>query len=177
MLCDLDLGSGQGHINIHSMCRTTSMPKHVTVASRTTEIWPFEWNIDNRTSLNSRDSFPIRKLKNRALTSCSCLPTFCVVHTVNHFDLWISKEYRRLAFKTMYVQFCNEAKSSAYWLVNETQWYETETFDFQSEMRSRPRRSLVSTRPRQDRDVWKLRLETVETETSRQRLHPCLIYT
>jgi len=35
---DLDLGSGQGHINIHS---TTSMPGHVTVASRTTEIRPF----------------------------------------------------------------------------------------------------------------------------------------
>ena len=35
---------------------------------------------------------------------------------------------------------------------------ETETFDFQSETRSRPRPSLVSTRPRRDRDVWKLRL-------------------
>jgi len=33
----------------------------------------------------------------------------------------------------MYVQFCNEAKSCAYWLVNKTLWYETETFDFQSE--------------------------------------------
>jgi len=50
------------------------------------------------------------------------------------------------------VQFCNEAKSSAYWLVNETLWYETET---------RPRRlesgNYVSkpsrTRPRRrDRD-------------------------
>jgi len=41
MLRDLDLGSGQGHINIHSTCRTTSMPNHVTVASHTTEIWPF----------------------------------------------------------------------------------------------------------------------------------------
>ena len=45
-------------------------------------------------------------------------------------------------------------------------WYETETrrdetFDFQSETRSRPRPSHVSTRPRRDRDVWKLRLETV----------------
>jgi len=39
---DLNLGSGQGHINIHSTCRTTSVPNHVTVASRTTEIWPFE---------------------------------------------------------------------------------------------------------------------------------------
>lgn len=40
---DLDLRLGQGHINIHSTCSTTSMPKHVTVASRTTEIWPFEF--------------------------------------------------------------------------------------------------------------------------------------
>ena len=72
MLSDLDLGSGQGHVNIHSMCRTTSVPKHVTVASRTTEIsiWT-SWNINNRRSLNSRDSFPRRKFKNRALTSCS----------------------------------------------------------------------------------------------------------
>jgi len=40
---DLDLGSYQGHINIHSTCRTTSMPKYVTVASRTAEIRPFEF--------------------------------------------------------------------------------------------------------------------------------------
>ena len=41
MLCDLDLnlGSGQGHINIHSMRMTTSVLKHVTVESCTTEIW------------------------------------------------------------------------------------------------------------------------------------------
>jgi len=38
MVRDLDLGWGQGHISIHSMCRTTSVPKDVTVASRTTEI-------------------------------------------------------------------------------------------------------------------------------------------
>jgi len=43
MLRDLDLGLGQGHINIHSTCRTTSMPNHVTVASRSTKIWPFEF--------------------------------------------------------------------------------------------------------------------------------------
>ena len=43
MLRDLDLGSGQGHINIRSTCRTTSTPNHVTVASRSTEIWPFEF--------------------------------------------------------------------------------------------------------------------------------------
>jgi len=33
---DLDLGSGQGHINIHSTSRTTSLPNHVTVTSRAT---------------------------------------------------------------------------------------------------------------------------------------------
>jgi len=41
---------------------------------------------------------------------------------------------------------------------------ETETLDFQSETtqtRLRPRPSHVYMRPRQDRDVWKLRLETV----------------
>ena len=43
MVCDLDLGSGQGHVSIHSMCRTTCTLNHVTVASRTTEIWPFEF--------------------------------------------------------------------------------------------------------------------------------------
>jgi len=69
------------------------------------------------------------------------------------------------------VQFCNEAKSCAHWLVNETLWYETET---------RPRHLMFSPRrdrdlptfPR-DRDVWKLRLET---ETSRPRLHPWIIH-
>ena len=40
---DLDLGSGQGHINIHSTCRTTGLPTYVTVALRSTEIWPFEF--------------------------------------------------------------------------------------------------------------------------------------
>jgi len=40
---NLDLGSGQGHINIHSTCMTTRLPNHVTVASRSTEIWPFEF--------------------------------------------------------------------------------------------------------------------------------------
>jgi len=50
-----------------------------------------------------------------------------------------------------YLHFCNEAKSCAYWLVNEILWYETETFDFQSETRPRP--SHVSTRPRRDGDV------------------------
>ena len=43
MLSDLDLGSGQDYINIHSTCRTTSVPNHVTVASCSTEIWPFEF--------------------------------------------------------------------------------------------------------------------------------------
>jgi len=43
MLRDLDLGSSQGHVNIYSICRTTRKPNRVTVASRTTEIWPFEF--------------------------------------------------------------------------------------------------------------------------------------
>jgi len=40
---DLDLGSGQGHVNVHSTCSTICMLNHVTVVSRTTEIWPFEF--------------------------------------------------------------------------------------------------------------------------------------
>ena len=40
---DLDLGSGQGHINIHSTCRSTCRPNHVTVALHSTEILPFEF--------------------------------------------------------------------------------------------------------------------------------------
>ena len=40
---DLDLESGQGHVNIQSTCRTTSTLNHVTVLLRTTEIWPFEF--------------------------------------------------------------------------------------------------------------------------------------
>jgi len=73
MVCDLDLdlGSGQGHINIHSTCRTTSVPTYVTSITqyRNMAIW-ISWNIDNRRSMNSRDSFARRKFKNRAPTSC-----------------------------------------------------------------------------------------------------------
>jgi len=43
-LCDLHLGSGQGYINIRNTCRTTSLPKHMTVASHITEIWPFAYH-------------------------------------------------------------------------------------------------------------------------------------
>jgi len=39
---DVDLGSGQDHINMHNTCRTTSMLNHLTVVSRTAEIWRFE---------------------------------------------------------------------------------------------------------------------------------------
>jgi len=39
---DLDLGSVQGHINMCNTYRTASMPDHVTVASSSKEIWPFE---------------------------------------------------------------------------------------------------------------------------------------
>jgi len=42
---DLDLGSGQGHININTTCSTTSMPNCVTVVSDSTEIWPCEVRI------------------------------------------------------------------------------------------------------------------------------------
>ena len=48
---------------------------------------------------------------------------------------------------------------------------ETETFDFQSETRPRPRRSHISTRPRWDRDVGKMRLETVSRPRRRDRDH------
>jgi len=66
----------------------------------------------------------------------------------------------------MYVQFCNEAKSCAYWLVNKTLRYETETFDLQSEIETEtfPRFHETETfgnyvsRPPRDRDV--------ETETT-----------
>jgi len=40
---DFGVGSGQGHTNMHNTCRTTSMPNHMTVASGSTEIWPFEF--------------------------------------------------------------------------------------------------------------------------------------
>jgi len=40
---DLDLGSSQGHVNIYSIRSTTRKPNRVTVASRTTEIWQFEF--------------------------------------------------------------------------------------------------------------------------------------
>ena len=40
---DLDLGSGQGHVNVHGTCSTICLLNHVTVVSRITEIWPFEF--------------------------------------------------------------------------------------------------------------------------------------
>jgi len=45
MVCDpdLDFGLGEGHVNTHSTCTTTRTPNHVTVALRSTEIWPFEF--------------------------------------------------------------------------------------------------------------------------------------
>jgi len=59
---DLDLASGQGHINIHSICRTTSIPNHVTIASPSTKLcghlnW-MSWNIDILWSLHSSDMVP-----------------------------------------------------------------------------------------------------------------------
>jgi len=43
MVRDLDLEAGQGHSNIRSTCRTTCTLNHLTVASCTTEIRPFEF--------------------------------------------------------------------------------------------------------------------------------------
>jgi len=40
---DLGLGSGQGHINVRNTYKTANAPNHVTVASRSTEIWPFQF--------------------------------------------------------------------------------------------------------------------------------------
>jgi len=39
---DLDCGSDQGHIHMRNMCMTTRVPDHVTVASSSTKIWPFD---------------------------------------------------------------------------------------------------------------------------------------
>jgi len=55
-----------------------------------------------------------------------------------------------------YVHFCNEAKSCAYWLVNETLWYETET---------RPRGLIFSLRRDRDRDLPTFSRDREETET------------
>jgi len=71
---DLDLGLGQGHINIDNTCSTTSLPNHVTVASRSTEIWPFEFR-----EISTLDEvwtlvIAILEFKNRAPTSCSTGP-------------------------------------------------------------------------------------------------------
>ena len=46
---------------------------------------------------------------------------------------------------------------------------ETETFDFQSETRPRPRRSHIVPRPRRDRDVGQMSLETVSRPRRRDR--------
>ena len=76
--------------------------------------------------------------------------------------------HKKCTIKTTYVQFCNEAKSCTYWLVNETPWYETETRP--RHLIFNPRRDRDRDLPTfsRDRDVRKLRLET---ETSRPRLH------
>jgi len=84
------------------------------------------------------------------------LPSYVLCGAHNRFDLWISKQFRRLAFKMMYVQFCNEAKSCAYWLVNQTLRYETET---------RPRHLIFSLRRDRDRDLSTFPQDRDETET------------
>jgi len=42
---DLDRGSGQGHISMHSTYRTTSILDHVTLASSNTKMWAFESHV------------------------------------------------------------------------------------------------------------------------------------
>jgi len=84
--------------------------------------------------------------------NCNCMQQGCK----RDLSLWISKQYRRPAFSTMYVQFCNEAKSCAYWLVNETLWYETKT---------RPRHLIFSPRQDRDRDLPTFPRDRDETET------------
>ena len=56
----------------------------------------------------------------------------------------------------MDVQFCNEAKSCTYWLVNETLWYETDT---------RPRHLIFNPRRDRDRDLPTFPRDRDETET------------
>ena len=75
---DLDLGSGQGHINIHSTCRTyvLAQPRDCSIMQyRNMAIW-MSSNIDIARSLNSHDSFSRWKFKNRAPTSCSPGPYY-----------------------------------------------------------------------------------------------------
>jgi len=58
---DLDLGSGQSHTNIHSTCRTTSLPNRVTVASRSTEIWPLSPLVNDIMASATRDPLPSQR--------------------------------------------------------------------------------------------------------------------
>jgi len=82
--------------------------------------------------------------------------------TFKYFERKLSNDGKELERKDI-IQFSfNMTKMS---LVNETLRLETETFDFQSE--TRPRRSHIS--PRRDRDVGKMRLETVSRPRRRDR--------
>jgi len=114
--------------------------------------------------------FCISKVKEKDLflncvlhCNCKCMQQGCK----RDLSLWISKQYRRPAFKRMYMQFCNEAKSCAYWLVNETLWYETEMTLRHLIFSLRRDRDLPTFQ--RDWDVWKLRLETVSKRRHRDR--------
>jgi len=62
-LCDLDLGSGQGHINIHNYRH--AQPRECRIMHYwNMAIW-VSWNTDIPLSSNSHDSFPKRKIENR----------------------------------------------------------------------------------------------------------------
>ena len=58
---DLDLGSGQSHINIHSTYRTTSLPNRVTAASRSTEIWPLSPLVNDIWPVRLETHFPAKE--------------------------------------------------------------------------------------------------------------------
>ena len=58
---------------MHNIHRTARVPDHVTVASSSTEIWPFEIRVIPR-SLNSRDSFLKSKFENLSPTGCRLRP-------------------------------------------------------------------------------------------------------
>ena len=107
------------------------------------------WKLDQR--------FCISKVKEKDFLSCVyCIAIANVCNRDVNETLWISKQYRHPAFKTMHVQFCNDAKSCAYWLVNETLWYETET---------RSRHLIFSPRRDPHRDLPTFPQDRDETET------------
>ena len=89
--------------------------------------------------------------------NCKCMQQRCKrdlslwINWLNKIDALHSKRCTIL-----YMQFCNEAKVCAYWLVNETLCYETET---------RPRHLIFSPTRDRDRDLPTFPRDQDETET------------